>query len=201
MNKKIKPFLISTVGMILFTLTINIFSWKNVLVTGGFPGYALVLNYLTGVSIGSSLFFANTVLILLTFFILGKTAGIKGIYGYILVSVTADLWRKVLGLSQAEIPFINQLIAVVLQGFFSSFCIAFVISNKYSFGNYSTMHPLFNNFVKVSAPVFFFACDVILSLLTIIFFGWQKGFLVLVNSAVFYFMFKFALSKMNKIFN
>ena len=199
MHNKIISFLISAIGLAVLALTIDVFSWQNRLVTGGLPGYGLILNYLTQIPVGLSLFVANTIIILLVFLILGKSAGIKSVFGYIFLSAMIEFWWRILPLQPGDVDLGMQFINVIMQGAISAIAVAFVISNNYSFGNYSTMHILVNNYVKISTPKFFLVCDIVLSLLTLILFGWQKGVSVLINATVFYFVFKLALGKLAKI--
>ena len=196
-----KAFFFSTLGILILALCINLLSWQFKLVSGGLPGYALTLNYLSGTPVGVSLLIANTVILLLNFLIVGKTAGIKGVYGYVILSVFIELTKGLLNLQQIDlVNFIDKAILIFLQGLIAPLGISFVIVNNYSFGSYSSLIPLVNNFYKISPQLLFLFLDAILTLLITIFLGWEKGLLLLINSTVFYLSFKYSLKFYKKFF-
>jgi uncharacterized membrane-anchored protein YitT (DUF2179 family) len=69
--KKYKDFIISTIGITGLALSIDIFSWQFKLISSGLPGYALIVNYLTGFSVGGMLFIANSIVLITAFFYCG----------------------------------------------------------------------------------------------------------------------------------
>lgn len=198
-KKELKPFLLSTFGIAFFALCVDLISWQFKLVTGGLTGYALILNYVTGVSVGTGLLIGNTVILLVSFLIVGKTAGIRGIYGYVILSFFIDFFKNVFGLHQiVETAFFTNLFLVVLQGSVASFFVSFVMISKYSFGSYSSIYPIISKYKKISYPLFFFAMDFLLSLLATYLYGWQKGILLLANAGAFFVTSKLILPILNK---
>lgn len=198
MIKEIKPFLITSLCFIPFALSINLLSWQYKLVSGGFPGYALVVNYLTGISVGTFLIVINTIVLLANFIFVGKTSGIKGVYGYILLSLMIDFIRKILNLSQfISTNLYFNIFLSSLQGFIAGSVIGVIIFFGYSFGSYSSLVLLVNKFWKISPPAFFFLMDFILSVITLYFFGIEIGLLLLLNSVVFFLVFKYTLQLLN----
>ncbi len=185
---------LSSLGIIILGLSINLLSWQFKLVSGGFPGYALVLNYLTGFPVGESLLIANTLVLIISLFVAGKTAGLKGIYGYTFLSIFIEFSKQFLHLHQIVISsLVTNIILASLQGFTASIGIALVITCGYSFGSYSSMLPIADRIRKISPPIFFFFFDSVLTLITWMFFGINKAFLLFVNAGVFFLTFKYAL--------
>lgn len=196
--KEVRDFLIATFCLIPFALSINLFSWQYKLVSGGFPGYALVTNYLTGISVGTFLIVINTLVLLANFLFVGKPSGIKGVYGYVFFSFVVDFTKNFLHLSQhvnTSLPF--NLFSSSLQGFIAGTLIGVIIYFGYSFGSYSSLILLINKFWKIKPPQFFFLMDFILSIITTYFFGIERGGLLLLNAAVFFFAFKYSLQLLN----
>jgi uncharacterized membrane-anchored protein YitT (DUF2179 family) len=181
-------------------LSINLLSWQYKLVSGGLPGYGLAINYVTGFPVGMFLLIINTVILALSFVIAGKTAGFRGVYGYAFLSIFIDLSRSLLNLKQialADLP--SSILLTTLQGIIAPIGIAIVMANGYTFGSYSSMVPIINKFLKISAPKFFFVMDFILTIITLFFFGVKVAGLLLLNAAVFFIVFKYALSLTNKV--
>lgn len=200
MKNEIKPFIIASVCFVPFALSINLLSWQYKLVSGGFPGYGLVVNYLTGFSVGVFLLIINTLVLLLNFIFVGKTTGIKGVYGYIWLSFLIDFTKKYLSLTQhLNTTFIFNLFCLAAQGVVAGTLIGVIISLGYSFGSYSSLVLLVNKFWKIASPQFFFLMDFILSIVTAYFFGVDKGLLLMVNATLFFLAFKATLKILKKL--
>lgn len=76
-KRNLKSFFISILGITILGLSISLISWRYRLVTSGLPGYALIVNYSTKISVGSALLIGNTIILLLALLIAGKTAGLN----------------------------------------------------------------------------------------------------------------------------
>ena len=186
--------LAASVGIMLLALSINYFSWKFLLVSGGFPGYALDINYLSHFPVGTFLLILNTIVLVLSFFIAGKTAGLRGVYGYVFLSFFIDWSKTMLHIRQTPDPLLfHNVIYTILQGATAPAAIALVMANGYSFGSYSSVMPIIRKFSSISAPRFFLIMDSILALLTFFLFGLQRAVLMYVNAGVFFVVFRKAL--------
>lgn len=197
-GKELRDFIIATICFIPFALSINLFSWQYKLISGGFPGYALVVNYLTGVSVGTFLIIINTLVLAANFLFVGKKTGVKGVYGYIFFSVLVDFSKKVLHLTQNLHTTLSfNIFSSSMQGLIAGSLIGVIIYFGYSFGSYSSLILLVNKLWKIKPPQFFFLMDSILSVITIYFFGVEKGALLLLNAVIFFFAFKYSLQILN----
>jgi len=201
MKKEIRKLIYSSLGIIILGSAINLLSWRYKLISSGLPGYALSFNYLTHFSVGQFLFISNSLILALSFLIAGKTSGLRGVYGYTLLSIFIDYPRRLFNLSQiviASLPL--NILLVILQGLIAPIGIAVVMANGYSFGSYSSMMPIVNKFSNISAPKFFLITDAILSLITFYFFGFQSALLLLLNATTFFIVFNKALPIMKRYF-
>ena len=203
--REVTDFFVATICFIPFALSINVFSWQYRLVSGGFPGYALVVNYLTGLSVGTFLLIINTLVLLANFLFVGKKTGIKGVYGYIFFSLMVDFTKNVLHLRQTlHASLLSNIFSSSLQGLIAGSIIGIIIYFGYSFGSYSSLILLVNKVWKIKPPQFFFLMDSILSIITIYFFGVEKGLLLLLNAVIFFIAFTYSLrvlksSKIRKV--
>ena len=193
-KEEIYNLLVSTVGIMILGLAINLLSWQFRLVSGGLPGYALIANYVTGISVGTFLLIANSLILVTSLVVTDRSAGLRGVYGYVFLSLFIDFSRKSLGLEQFELSsMLLKIISLTVQGIIAPVGIALVMAHDYSFGSYSSMMPIVNRFMKVSPPIFFFALDLLLTTTTLVFFGAEKAMLLLINAGVFFVSFHYAL--------
>jgi uncharacterized membrane-anchored protein YitT (DUF2179 family) len=189
----------SSIGIIILGLSLNYISWQYTLVSSGLPGYALGMNFLMGFPVGTFLLIANTLILVLSFLIAGKSSGLRGVYGYVLLSVFIDWSRRVFGIHQVVLSsFITNALLIIIQGAVAPLAIALVMAHGYSFGSYSSMIPIVKKFSTISAPKFFLIMDSILAVLTFILFGYIKAILLAINAIVFFVVFRFALSGLEK---
>lgn len=193
-KKEFKPFFISLIGVTILGLSLSLISWQYKLVTSGLPGYALILNYKSTISVGIALFVANTIILLIALLVVGKSTGIKGFLGYTYLSFVIDISKKIFNLNQSIIPSLPiNILLYIIQGLVAACAIGFVVSNNYSFGSYSSMLPIVNKYFKIHPPVFFFIMDFLLALITAYFFGIQSGIFLLVNAGAFFISFHYTL--------
>jgi uncharacterized membrane-anchored protein YitT (DUF2179 family) len=197
-----KRFTLSIVGMVLLAFAINLISWQFRLVSGGMPGYALIINYLTDISVGTTLFAINTIIISFSFVLGNKSIGAKAVFGYIFLSVFIDLSRTVLNLQQTELnSFAVNSLLLVVQGLLAPIGVALVLANGYSFGGYSTLIPIIEKFRHVNAPVMFWVLDTILAVIVLFIFGVDKSIYLFINAVAFYFSFRYFFAKFKKMFS
>jgi len=200
MNKEfVKRFIVSTIGITVLGLSISLISWHFKLVTSGLPGYALILNYLTRFPLSTGLFIANTVILLIALILAGKSAGIKGIYGYTLLSLVIAFSKSAFSLTQVQLDsLLLNVFLYILQGSIAAFAISFVVYNKFSFGSYSSLLPITDKYWPITPPKLFFVLDFILSLITAYYFGIQTGIFLLINAGAFFLVFRFTLKCLNR---
>ena len=160
-----QPFLFSSIAILVYALFINLLSWRYMLVSGGSAGYALVINYVTDISVGSILFVANTLLIALAFVLAGIKFGARSIYGYALFSIAIDFFRSVLHLQQIEVT--GLLLGSWYTGLFGligGIAVAVIVAYNYSLGGYTILVPLVQKYLSVSTPNLMLLLDVILGI-------------------------------------
>lgn len=191
---EVERLVVASLGIMMLALSINFFSWKFKLVSGGFPGYALDINYISHFPVGTFLLILNTFVLVLSFFIAGKTAGLRGVYGYVFLSFFIDWSKNVLHMQLTPDPvLLHNILYTILQGATAPVAIALVMANGYSFGSYSSVMPIIRKFSNISAPRFFLIMDSLLALLTFILFGLQRAVLMYINAGVFFVVFRLAL--------
>lgn len=96
LNEELKNYTYIIIGSILLALSVSIFFSPNKLLTGGTAGFALLLHYITPLSIGSLIILINIPLLLIGIKYLGKMFAIRTIITLILISIFVDYFDKVL---------------------------------------------------------------------------------------------------------
>ena len=81
MNKKLKEYLIITLGFIIVALGLTVFLIPSNLAVGGVTGLSLIIHtHFNFLSVGFLLILINSILFIIAFFTLGPAFGAKSIY-------------------------------------------------------------------------------------------------------------------------
>lgn len=103
--KKIKSFIIMTIGCILLAAGVYFFKIPNGFATGGVSGIGTILAKITPISAGTWIWALNFVLLIVGFIFLGKGNGIKTVYCSMFYSAVTYILEIVFPLSE---PLSNQ---------------------------------------------------------------------------------------------
>ncbi len=95
---EIKEYIVILIGIAMYVLGWSIFLVPNNLIGGGVTGIASIVQYATGgaVKIGSTYFALNAILLVLAFFILGKSFGGKTVYAIVLASIGLNIGQSLI---------------------------------------------------------------------------------------------------------
>ncbi|MFA6602183.1 MAG: YitT family protein [Candidatus Shapirobacteria bacterium] len=201
--KEPKSFIFSLVGFFFLALFINLFSWQFKLVTGGFPGFGLVLSYLLPqFSVGTILLVFNILILFAVLLVNGKGIALKSTMGFFIFPIMLDLIKNYSGIHQQLTPnlFIS-LILMAFSGVIFAASVALPFSQKYTIGGWGSLSLVAQKLIHISPPKFILLLDVITFTLTAIFIKLSTGLLFATNSLVFFFAFKYFLSFYNRRLN
>lgn len=95
MKKKIKEYLMITIGCIIAAAGTALFLLPNRLSSGGFAGIATIFYYFLNIPMGTTIILLNIPLFIISYFRIGKTFLAKSIYATLLYSETIDLFSKI----------------------------------------------------------------------------------------------------------
>lgn len=94
-KSKIKSFLTDTAvfifGGVLYSISVNCFLSKNQILNGGFTGFATVINYLSGLPIGTVILFLNIPLFIISYKKLGVRFVISSFWATFIMSALIDM--------------------------------------------------------------------------------------------------------------
>ncbi len=121
--KKIKSFLMMTVGCILLAVGVYFFKIPNGFATGGVTGIGTILAKITPISPGTWIWGLNVFLLIIGFIFLGKGNGIKTVYCSMLYSALTYVFEVVVPLSQplSDQPLLELVYAMLLTSIGSAF--------------------------------------------------------------------------------
>jgi len=130
-KEEIKNYVLIILAAIILALGVVGFLSPNKLLTGGTAGLALLLYYITPLTIGTLIVLVNAPLIILGGKVLGKLFVIRTIFTIVAISVFIDFFDKVLNIN----PFIQDtILAAIFGGIFIGIGLSLVIKADSSAG-------------------------------------------------------------------
>lgn len=190
-KKTINETLFSMASVFVVALLFNFFIWQHKIISGGMVGYALFANYYTNVSTALIFFILNVILFILASILVGKGVGFRAVIGFTLLSIFLELTRLPFGSDPNEsTDTILNIFRVLIVSISASISICIVLANNYSIGAYSTVYVIVSKFFKVKPHILFFSLDFVLTFITILLFGVEKGLIIIINALAAYFIIK-----------
>jgi uncharacterized membrane-anchored protein YitT (DUF2179 family) len=110
---EIRNTLLIVAGVVALALGIVLFLAPNRIATGGAPGMAILLNHMSGISIGLLMLMINLPLLAMGVKILGKVFAIRSVFAIVLMSFFVDLFSEILQLQSLSQ---NTLLATLYGG-------------------------------------------------------------------------------------
>ncbi len=148
----LKEYALVTLGVVSYALGWTIFLLPNNLVGGGVSGFASIVMYATGISMGVTYFVLNVLLLLIGTKILGTGFGGKTIYAIIMTSVMLSIMPKIIpsDFIQEFATSNGKLICTILGGVIAGFGIGLSISQGGSTGGTDIIALLWCKFYPAS---------------------------------------------------
>lgn len=166
-------------GSFLSAFGLNYFIVANGLAEGGFTGLALVIHYLTNLSIGSILIVLNTPLFVISWIMWGKKFVFKSLIGVAAISIAIDLT------SAFSFKTHDLLLAALYGGVLSGVGIGIVLRSGATTGGVDIIARLIYEKLGISMGKVYFCFDFTIISLVAILFGLEKALYTLVALYVF----------------
>ena len=160
-----------TVGVIAYALGWSIFLLPNNLIGGGVSGFASILYYATGLSMGLTYFVLNVILLIVGTKILGTGFGGKTIYAIFMTSIMLSLMPKIIPSDFIhEFAISNgKMICTILGGIIAGFGIGLSISQGGSTGGTDIVALVWCKFSPASPGRVILIVDVVIILSSLMF--------------------------------
>lgn len=156
-------------GCFLIAVSYNLFLAPNNIVAGGVGGFAIIINYLTGIENFIVILIADALLLILSCFLLGKKKTKATILGSILfplfVSLTSDIGRII------EIDTNQLLLISVFGGVVYGFGAGMIYKAGFTTGGTDIINQIISKYLKISMGNSMLYCDGTIVLLTAFVFG------------------------------
>ena len=171
--KKLKNFLLMTVGCVLLAVGVYFFKIPNGFATGGVTGIGTILAKLTPISAGTWIWVLNIGLLLLGFIFLGKGNGIKTVYCSMLYSAITYIFELVIPITE---PLSNQpLLELVYAMLLTSIGSALIFNADASSGGTDITALILKKYTSVDVGKALLAVDFIVAASSFFVFDIQAG--------------------------
>lgn len=170
--KKVREYVLTTVGIILTAISLEYFLFPNDIAAGGVSGLALVINSVINIDRSMIVLVLNVLLFILAFFILGKSFGGKSIYATIVLS--AALWVIERFFNPSMLTD-NMFLASFFGAAILAMGSAIVFNQGASTGGTSIIAAIISKFSAVGIGTSLLLADSLICLFSIRVFGIEKG--------------------------
>lgn len=159
----IKDYLLISLGVLFYTGGWTFFLMPKNLVGGGVTGIGVILEYATGFPVSYTYLILNVLLLIVSFFILGKGFGAKTIYAILLTTLCFRFMGQIPGVQEFAAKLTgDSLIAVLMGGIMSGIGIGMSMSVGGSTGGTDIIALIYTKFRNVSPGKVIFALDVVI---------------------------------------
>lgn len=143
MNKKIQELALVTLGALISAIGFNTMFIENNIASGGVGGLAISLNSLFGWDPASFVLIANIPLMVLCFFLLGKSIFLKTVYGAWIYPLFINLTAPLPNLTH------NPLLAAIFGGIILGFGLGLVFLGNSSTGGTGILVQILNKYTPI----------------------------------------------------
>ena len=159
----VKDYLLISLGVLFYTGGWTFFLMPKNLVGGGVTGIGVILEYATGFPVSYTYLILNVLLLIASFFILGKGFGAKTIYAILLTTVCFRFMGQIPGVQEFAAKLTEEpLMAVIMGGIMSGVGIGMSISVGGSTGGTDIIALIYTKFRNVSPGKVILVLDVVI---------------------------------------
>ena len=148
LRRKIYRYLEFIAGCFLVAVAYNLFLASNNLVPGGMSGLAVVLNYLFNINNALFVFVAGIILLILSYFLLGKEKTKYSVLGTILFPIFMELTvhiNKIIPMDTSEL-----LLATLFGGVIYGFGLGMILRAGFTTGGSDIINQILSKYLKLS---------------------------------------------------
>ena len=195
MKEKINQYITFFLGLIVSTLSFNLFLSRNNLVTGGVSGVSIVMNRLFGINESIFMLSVNVLLVLLSFCLLGRERTKNTILGSILYPVFVHFTSYITNPISLEIdPFLIAILAGLLSGLGSGL----VFKSNFTTGGTDIVSQIIEKYAHVPMSTAIRMIDIPIILLGWIVFGFNNMMYALIALVILSIVSNSTMLELNK---
>lgn len=172
--KKLREYILITIGIILLALSIECFLAPNKIAAGGITGIAIIINnFFPNISIGILMLIMNIILFIVAFIFIGSKFGAKTIYSSL--SLSAIIWIMEKFYPGQFVITNNLFLASIFGTLISGIGMGIVFNQNASTGGTDILAKILNKFIHLDIGKALLSVDVIVSILAGATFGAEIG--------------------------
>ncbi|MDX8335782.1 MULTISPECIES: YitT family protein [Cetobacterium] len=172
------------IGTLIASIAINAFLVPSNLAPGGATGLSILINYMTGIPVGTLIFIINIPLFIIGVKIFGKSYGAKTLAGISFLSLNVELVKNIVPEIDKVIDFTNPgniFLGTLYGGLLMGVGIGTVIKNGGTTGGSDIISGIINKFFKIPIGQALILIDSAVVLLAAYIFGAEKALYALIN--------------------
>lgn len=169
LKKKIKRYVSFILGCLLVAISYNAFLANHDLVPGGISGLAIILNHLIGINNALFVFLVGIILLVISYFLLGKEKTKYSVLGTILFPIFLELtlWvTKIVTIDESQL-----LLASLFGGVIYGVGIGMILKAGFTTGGTDIINQILSKYLKISMGKAILITDGIIVFISAIVFG------------------------------
>ena len=178
MKSNIKRIVFLLVGLLLYALSFNIFLSPNELVFGGISGLSIIFKSLFNLDTSIFIFIANSIILILSYLLLGKEMTLKSIVGSLLLPVFIKLTEP---LSYLITDPVSLELACIYGGALAGLGLGLVYKVGFTTGGTDILNQIFNKYFGISIGSSMIIIDGVILASSIFVFGFVKSMYALIS--------------------
>lgn len=154
---RVKRYINFTIGCLLVAIAYNLFLASNDIVSGGVGGIAIILNELFGLTNSLVMLIGNIILLILSYFLLGKESTKSTILGALLLPIFIELTSHInvwLELDTSQL-----LLSSVFGGVIYGFGLGMIFKAGFTTGGTDILNQIISKYAKISIGKSMLLCD------------------------------------------
>lgn len=177
MKNKVMRIIFLLIGLILYSLSFNIFLSPNELVFGGISGLSIIIKSIFNLDTSIFIFIVNSFILLLSYFLLGKEMTIKSIVGSLLLPVFIKLSEP---LSLLITESLSLELASIYGGVLAGLGLGLVYKVGFTTGGTDILNQIFNKYFGISIGTSMIIIDGVILISSVFVFGLIKSMYALI---------------------
>ena len=169
LKKKIKRYVSFILGCLLVAISYNAFLANHDLVPGGISGLAIILNHLIGINNALFVFLVGVILLVISYFLLGKEKTKYSVLGTVLFPIFLELtlWvNKIVTIDESQL-----LLASLFGGVIYGVGIGMILKAGFTTGGTDIINQILSKYLKISMGKAILITDGIIVFISAIVFG------------------------------
>ena len=169
LKKKIKRYVSFILGCLLVAISYNAFLANHDLVPGGISGLAIILNHLIGINNALFVFLVGIILLVISYFLLGKEKTKYSVLGTVLFPIFLELtlWvTKIVTIDESQL-----LLASLFGGVIYGVGIGMILKAGFTTGGTDIINQILSKYLKISMGKAILITDGIIVFISAIVFG------------------------------